>query len=264
MSAPELFTITLHHLAPDAKQAGRAFPDVERTKVDSAGLQALIEAIAALAPACDYTTAPELRITTETRGKFIVQVKNGQVKVTSWSVKAAAATLTPDEIFALVTGTEAPVEKQELVTHSTPAAGRPARQKMPRRNAVILLVVGIVTANALTAWMALRPPPGLPAEILPAYRVLDPDYGRRVLADYAGIYETGGNPGDRELTLFNDGRIKWVTFGPGRTAADVLMLTVQPAESRGKSVLVANNGGMVEMKDALSVVYFGDTYRRKL
>ncbi|HUR57083.1 MAG TPA: hypothetical protein VM029_05210 [Opitutaceae bacterium] len=261
MNEPELFTVTLHHLAPEAKQAGRTFPDLERTKVGAPELRRLVDALAVIAPNCEYAVSPELRIT-GARGKFIVQVKNCQVQVTSWSVKTGGGALTPAEIFNFITGAESPTEEPVCAAPAI-APGEEQKQNRSRRGAVVLLVMSIIAANTVTAWMALRPPAGLPDQIMPAYRLIDPDFGRRVLADFAGIYETGGNVGDRELTLFADGRVKWVRFGPGRSPEESQMVTAQPADSRGKSVLVTENGGMIEQKDALSVIYFGDTYRRK-
>jgi hypothetical protein len=77
------------------------------------------------------------------------------------------------------------------------------------------------------------------------------------------VYETGSNSGDRSLTITHDGRLKWVRFGAQRATAESYDLTAQAAESGGRAVLVASNSGMIELRDPITLVYFGDTYRRK-
>ncbi|MBI4622477.1 MAG: hypothetical protein HY736_04545 [Verrucomicrobia bacterium] len=58
--------------------------------------------------------------------------------------------------------------------------------------------------------------------------------------------------------------MRWIRLGPDQTVAEDVTLTSQVADSRGQSVLVASNYGMIEMKDPITVAYFGDTYRRKM
>jgi hypothetical protein len=252
------FSVTLHHLAPDGQQAGSQFPDLDLTKVAPEKLRALLEALARVAPGCEFPTVPELRIAGP-HGRFLVQAKNGQVRVTSWSTKAGAADLTPERIYALVMGGEAGAE-------DAPPAGEIkiiSFGGLSRRWALAILVLAIIATNGVTAWLLTRPPTPLPTYLLPKYQLVSPEQSKRVFSDFAGVYETGSDNGDRSLTIMNDGRLKWVRFGPKRTEVESHDLTAQAAESGGRPVLVASNFGMIEMRDPITLVYFGDTYRRK-
>lgn len=250
------FSVTLHHLAPDGRQAGAQYPDVELKEVAPERLRGLIEGFAAVAPRCEYPVAPELRIEGP-HGRFLVQVKDGQVRVTSWSAKAGTAELTPERIFAMITG-------RDVEEVAAPSGGRSVSfGGLSRNTALIVLVLAIVATNGITAWMLTRPPEPVPTSLLPAHTFVDAERARRVFADYAGVYETGAGAGDRSLTIAGDGRLKWIRFGPNRAVAESQELSARAAESRGRPVLVASNFGMIEAKDPLTIVYFGDTYRRK-
>ncbi|MSU47551.1 MAG: hypothetical protein EXS37_00385 [Opitutus sp.] len=132
-----------------------------------------------------------------------------------------------------------------------------------RRWKLALLAIAVVGSNGVTAWLLTRPPPPLPPELLPEYRLVTPEQAERVLAEFAGDFETGADAGDRGLTISPEGGLRSVVWGPDRTLAEETKLTARAAESRGRPVLVTNNYGMIEMKDPVTVVYFGDTYRRK-
>lgn len=252
------FDVTLHHLSSDGQQAGAQFPDLDLAKISPEKLRILLEAIAKIAAKCEFPTVPELRIAGP-HGRFLVQAKNGQVRVTSWSTKAGSADLTPERIFALVMGRDAPEgeagpEREiKIISFGGPS----------RRWALVVLVLAILATNGITAWLLTRPPTPLPTAVLPRYELVSPEKAKRVFADYAGVYETGGNSGDRSLTITDDGRLKWVRFGPQRSEAEKHDLTAQAAESGGRAVLVAANSGMIELRDPITLVYFGDTYRRK-
>jgi hypothetical protein len=255
MSADAHFTVILHHLAPDVKQAGTQFADAELTEVKPRHLRKLLEALAVLAPTVKPPVVPSLRISGP-HGQFLVQVAAGQVRVTSWSTQAGAENLTPDRILALIMGAE--VEEKPVA-----AANAGIFDRLPRSGKIALLAVAILGSNAVTAWMMTRPPPALPESILPAHRPIDAERAKRVLAEFAGDYAMGNSPGDRALTIGRDGKIRWVTLGAGGVVTEEHAIQAESAESRGHAVLVTDNFGMIEMKDAISVVYFGDTYRRK-
>src|ERR1019366_7558089 len=74
------FTVTLHHLAPGAKQAGATLPDVALTDVPAKTLHALIRSLAALAPTNLGTAVPELRVVAP-HGQFVVQIVQGRLRI---------------------------------------------------------------------------------------------------------------------------------------------------------------------------------------
>ena len=254
MSADPRFTVKLHHLAADAKQARADLPDVELADVSPKQLRRLLDALAALAPQVQYPVAPSVRIDGP-HGQFLVQAQEGKVRVTSWSAQAGAENLTPERILAMILGAEA-----DTAEPPGAATGR-GWSAWPRGGKIALLACAIVGSNATTAWMLTRPAP-VPTSLLPEHRFMEGERAKRVLAEFAGNYATGAAPGDRRLTIHPDGALQWTTLGANGAAAEQTTLQARAAESRGHSVLVADNLGLIEMKDPITLVYFGDPYRR--
>jgi hypothetical protein len=218
-------------------------------------LQTLLEALATLAPKVEYPAVPEMRITDAER-QFLVQVREGQVRFSSWSVRAGGCDLTPAQIVAAITGADP----------STTAAGGEAEPAPPSRRRrgwqVVLLVGGILGSNAITAWMLTRPGPALPVELQPPYRLVESEPAERLLTRAAGVFETGGEEGDRRLAIRRDGAVNWGRYGPNRLIVEETPLTVVAAETDGQPALRAGDHSLIVVKDAATVVYFGDTYRR--
>jgi hypothetical protein len=254
MSAAPSFTVKLHHLAVDAKEARANLPDVELADVSPKQLRRLLDALATLAPNVHYPLAPSVRIDGP-HGQFLVQTQDGKVRVTSWSAQAGVENLTPERILAMIMGAEADT------TQPPDDASVGWWGGLSRGGRIALLAIAIVGSNAATAWMLTRPAP-VPTSLLPEHRFVDRDRAQRMLAEFAGDFATGAAAGDRRLTIQPDGALRWITLGANGAAAEQTTLKARAAESRGHAVLVADNLGMIEMKDPITLVYFGDTYRR--
>jgi len=252
VTAPKNFSIALHHLAPDAKSAGVGQADVQLSAVTPEKLQALLEALAAIAPTVEYPVSPEMRITSD-GDQFVVQVKEGRIRFTSWSVRTGGGDLTPRQILTAITG----IEDEGGPNLAGGLAGRAAA--LPRASKIVLLVAAILISNGITAWMLTRPPP----DMLPEYRLMEAEPGRRLLADVAGVYETGSAAGDRSLTISADGTVRWVTFGNNRTIAETSDLTAQPVLTGGRPALLTNTRALIEISGPVRVVYYRDAYNRK-
>jgi len=258
MTAAAEFSVTLHHLAADLRKAGPEFPDTLPRVVAARELRELVEALTALAPRTEYPAEPELRIVGP-HGRFLVQARNGGTRVSSWSAQAGGANLSSAQILAMILGLE---EAEALPARAGDGAGmRPARGSA--RWKLVGLVIAIVGSNGVTAWMLTRPPPRVPVALLPEYQLVAPERAHRVLADFAGEYDTGFAEGDRHLTLRADGNARWFVWGADRAARDEVTVAIQAAETRGRPALLADGLALIEMKDPITLVYFGDTYRRK-
>ncbi len=246
------YAVTLHHLAPDLSWSSATAPDHELKNLSAAKLRMLIESLVQLAPKVQYPAAPELRITAP-GGRFLVQVKDGKVKFTSWSLRAGGTELTPEQIVAAITGE--PLDPRGL------PGGAPAKGRLPKSVKLALLALVIVGSNATTAWIAMKPKPTL----LPPLRAMDQAPGERLLASVAGEYAMGSQPGDRTLTIKKDGAVRWFKLGAdGKIEEDESFTTkpvqVEPGATPG---LLAENA-VIEVKDPITVVFYGDTYRRKM
>lgn len=252
MSDETTFNVTLHQLAPDAKQAGRNFPDTELAQVNVKKIRELIRALAKTAVHDLGGAEPELRVHAP-HGRFIVQVRDGRLHINSWDLKVGGADQTPDQIFGLITGVEASLggDTSELVEPTT---------KRSRRRVLGLIFTGIIISNVFTAWYAMREPPN---PFLPEFTVLDPEPADRLFAEIAGDYQTGAGEGDRALVIAKDRRVRWMKFGPQGAIAEELEVKVQAVRARGAPALLADERALIEVPTPGSLLFYNETYRRK-
>jgi hypothetical protein len=246
-----MFTVTFHHLAPDAKKVGADYLDAEELEVNEKKLRQLIRAFATLAPTDCGTAAPELRVASP-HGQFIVQVSQGRLRINSWTMRVGGSDLTPDQIFALITGAEAVAGAAAEVDS--------ARLRGARLKVVALLVAVVIGTNAVTAWMLLHTPPN---PFLPEFTPLAKEAGARLLDGVAGEYQSGTAAGNLALVIARNGHAHWRTFGPNQTVAEESDVVLQPVQARGKSALLADGQALIEIADAASIVFYNETYRRK-
>jgi hypothetical protein len=254
MSAADTpYAVTLHHLASDVTWASATAPDVELKNLSAAKLRMLIESLATLAPAVQYPAAPEIRITAP-GGRFLVQVKDAKVKFTSWALRAGGTELTPQQMIAAITGE--PLDERGMV-----AGGSTSKSRLPKGVKVALLAVVIVGSNAVTAWVATKPP----MTLLPPYRLMDEAPAQRLLTTVAGDYETGKEPGDRALSIKKNGAVRWTKLGPDRAIEEDETFATKPVQVGPNATpgLLADKA-VIEVKDPITVVFYGDTYRRKV
>lgn len=249
-----MFTVTLHHLSADAKQAGPEHAELQLAAVSEGELHRLIDAFGKAAAHAGTGARPEVRVDAP-HGRFVIQAVQGKLRFNSWTVRVGGADLSPEQIFAIITGSEDPGSPMVAAESFMRDA------KRARRRRLAVLVALVLGTNATTAWLALRPPP--PNPLLPEYQLLGSEPAARIFAQAAGEYLSGTSAGARGLTIARDGRVHWVTFGPDLTVAEASDLKVCAVESRGRPALLADDLGLIEIADAASVVFFNETYRRK-
>ena len=249
-----MFTVTLHHLSQDLKKAGVEFPDGELSQVTDKRLREMIAALASIGSRETRPATPELRIVAP-HGRFVIQVGEGRLRFHSWSVRVGGADLTADQIFAIVTGTEDPVVAAQAADSFLKEGKRSNRRKL------VLFAILILGTNATTAWMLLRPPP--PNPLIPEYTLLAAEPAERMLAKAEGEYTTGVGEGHRGMEILRDGRLHWVRFGPKGELVEETDLTGKAAQARGKPALATSDGAVLEILDANTLLFYGNTYRRK-
>jgi hypothetical protein len=253
VSDPPNFNVTLHHLTAGAKQAGATLPDIPLGEVPQKKLRELIRSLATLAPTNLGGASPELRVVAP-HGQFVVQVSEARLRINSWTIKVGGADLSPDQIFALITGAEAVAGAVGLE-----ATGGGAKRSRGALTAI--LAVLILGTNALTAWMLTRPQPSPP--LLAEFTPLAKEPAERFIAEITGDYQTGTGEGTRALKIAKDGRVHWSRFGPAGAVAEDTEVAVQPVQSHGKPALLADDRTLIEATDARSLVFYNETYRRK-
>lgn len=255
---PPTFKLNFRHLTPDGRELGVRHADSELASVDAGQLREILRAMekAVAQQSPSDPAAPEIRITSP-HGVFMVKTANGRLRLHSWSLKSGTREMTVDEIIETVGGK--PVEEKH---HAHPVAHAPAGKssdgllgRIPRWVKVALLVVLFGGINAVSGWMLMRPPP----DLLPPHEMLSAAATERLLATVAGEFETGSRPGDRWMTIVRTGNIRVVKYGP---KPDETLLTARAATVNGQEVLITSARSMIEIKDADTLVLFGDTYKR--
>jgi hypothetical protein len=255
MAAPT-FSVILHHLSPDAKQAGASHPD---HPMAAATLEQLIELINNLG---EFSTTfqetpgvtPEIRIQTA-REELQVRAVSGGLRYDSWDTKVGGLILSPEEIIAKIGGPNV-VPKRPRRVGATPA---PTGGK-PRWLKIAGLAVAIIAVNATTVWLFFSPPNTL----LPRHELLAEADTRKIFSNLAGEYETGGEQGDRRLTIAPDGTVKIAYYGAKRAVLRESAVNARGAKVEGIPALITiDPPSVVQIKDANTVILYGDTYRRR-
>lgn len=252
MSQPSevLYNVALKHLSRDGKKAAADLPAEQLNHITAKQLRHLIAAVGALGPGVAFPIEPELRITTA-EGMFVVQAKGGKLNLVSWSSRHKGGEYSAERIFAIVTG-------QEIIESAHQQVGGGGPGWLHGKAMMILLALAIVAVNAFTIWFVTRPKKTL----LPKYTLLAPEPAARLLTEVAGVYETGPTTGDRRIEIAKDGNVQRFKFGPERAPTVKQAFTVQGADAQGKPALLTSRKALITVKDQLTVVLYGDTYKR--
>jgi hypothetical protein len=257
MSQPveTLYNVALKHLTRDGKKAAANLPAEQLSHIPAKQLRGLLDAIAGLGPDIVYPIEPEMRIEAPD-GKFVVQVKGGKLQLVSWSSRHKGGEYSAERIFAIVTG-------QDFIETAGggAAAGGGGRDWLHGKAMMIALLVAIVGVNAFTLWFVTRPK----RTLVPKYTLLAPEPAERLLTNVAGVYETGGAPGDRRLEIDKSGKVHRYKFAAERTLTDPQLFSAQGADAAGKPALLLQTPSkrtLITVADPLTVVLYGDKYKR--
>ena len=176
----DLFAVTLRQLSPDLKKASYAYPEIPFGNIPASRLLKLLTSAEALAPHVAYPAVPEIRIVAPS-GQFVVQFKDGRLKLVSWAKEAAGGELSAEQIGKIIVGESDLVEPRGRVTAGAAVSiASPGRWR--QYFMMTLLGLGILGCNVFTVWILTRPP----RSILPKYKLLEKEPAERLLASVAG------------------------------------------------------------------------------
>lgn len=267
--AAAAYSVTLHHLAPGATAAGLQYPDEQLADVTPAQLRDLLYALSAVAAGLTiYEPAtPEIRIKTD-RDVFVVRTRYRQLCLVGWETTLRGEEHSVPYIVTTIGGGAAEVtrlapEKVERVPSASPVGdAKAASAASSRRIKITLMAVLILGFNAASAWMLFRPTPTL----TPSYELLGEIDSRTLLIKAAGDYQTGGQPGDRQLRIEPDGTLHFAKYGPGLAVIEPRVRPSSGALVAGKPVLITSdkNPAIVEIKDPDTVICTKTIYHRIL
>jgi len=261
--AASSYSVTLHHLSPDATAASLAYPDEQLQNVTVAQLRDLLTALGAVAAQLTiYEPAtPEIRVKTD-REIFVIRTRYRRLCFVGWETVLRGEDHSVAFIVSTITGTAETVKfTPKVIERYAPAPSTSTPMAMPggvpRWAKVAVLAVLIIGLNGFTAYMLLRAPPSL----VPKHQLLPDSESRALLLKVSGEYETGTGEGDRRLLINGDGTLRLAKFGPLRALLEERSKTARGALVDGRAALVTADG-VVVLKDADTVVFFGNTYRR--
>jgi hypothetical protein len=265
--ATAVYSLILHHLSPDAKAAGLAYPDEQLLAVSLDQLRELLNSLRDVAARMSpyEPSAPEIRIKTE-RDTYIIRTRYRQLCLVGWEQALRGEEHTVAYIVSKLTGTAEPSrpasrEERPATTASVPLPAKSAEtDAIPRSVKIGVLTFLIIALNATAVWLLLRPP----ARPVHELALLSEFESRALLTKVAGEYETGGREGDRRLVIDSDGTLHLGKYGPNRGVASEDKRTARGALSDGRAVLVTNDPYIVAIKDSNHVVLYGNTYARRI
>jgi hypothetical protein len=263
--AASSYSVTLHHLSPDATAAGLAYPDVQLPEVNTAQLRDLLLALSEVAARLTIyePSAPEIQIKTD-REVFVVRTRYRRLCFVGWETILRGENHSVSYILSTITGSAEPVKaasKGDRTTSFSPIASSvpPMRAgRVPRWAQIAVLAFLIIGFNATTLWLLLRPAPTL----TPRFELLPEPESRALLAKAAGEYETGAQEGDRRLVISSDGTLRLAKIGAQRSITEERTKTSRGVLVGGRSALITSDASLLEIKDGDTVILYGSTYRR--
>ncbi len=264
-TAVPTYHVTLHHLAPGAVAAGLAHPDEALPAVPLPQLREMLYALSEVASRLTIyePSTPEIRIKTD-REAFVVRTRYRRLWFVGYESSLRGEEHSVAYILTTITGNtetakapeprvERPSSASPLVTVTPDEAGR-----FPRWLKIAVMAVIIIGCNATAAWMLLSPP----KTIAPKYALLTPAESAALLGRVAGEYRTGSAEGDRRIIIDTTGTARLAKFGPNQSTTQPVTKTVRGAVVDGQPALVTNDPAAVVLKDADTIVFFGNTYKR--
>lgn len=266
-NATPTYSVTLHHLAPGAVAAGLAYPDEQLSAVSLGQLRELLYALGELASHLTIyePSAPEIRIKTD-REVFVVRTRYRGLCFVGYEAALRGEEHSVAYILTTITGTTETAKAPEPRSTERPASANPlgggARaeeaDRFPRWLKVTMMMVVIIACNGTAAWLFFRPP----TTIAPKFTLLSPADSAALLGRVAGEYRTGSQEGDRRIIIDTIGTARLAKFGPNLAAGQLTTKTVRGALVDGRPALVTNDPAAVVLKDADTIVLFGNTYKR--
>ncbi len=264
MSSPA-YSITLHHLSPDAKAAGLAYPDEHLLAVSIGQLRELLHSLSEVAARQTIyePSSPEIRIKTE-RDVFVVRTRYRRLCFIGWEAMLRGEEHSVAYILSAITGNSEhgkSIPKAERPTPSYKPQSAPAIDGggVPRWAKITIMAVLIIGCNSTAVWLLMKPP----AHMTPKFTLLPDFESRALLGKVAGEYVSGNREGDRRVVIDADGVLRFTKFGAKKALIDEGSKSARGGLSEGRAVLVTSDPAVVTIKDSDTLILYGMTFKRK-
>ncbi len=258
------YSVTLHHLAPDLKAAGLAYPDVVLAQVSPEVLRELLYLLAELSAELSIyePSTPEIRVKTE-QNTFVVRTRYRRLCLVGWESSLRGEEHSIKFIRTTITGLDGYSKTGSKLgaTQSTQSASPlpPPKPAKRGRSWLKLVMLGLLTLtiNGFTAWQLWRPKPSL----LPAYTLLPQSATQALLTHSAGEYATGHEAGDRRLSLDATGTLRLGKLNTQHALIEEELKAVRGATINGRAVLITTDAVLNGVSPD-TIVLYGTTYYR--
>lgn len=265
MAAPT-YSVTLHHLAPGAKAAGLGYADEVLPAVTAPQLVEMLHALGevALGLTIYEPSNPEIRIKTD-REVVVIRTRYRRLCFVGREAMLRGEDHSVTLIMAVVSGVAepeiVPVRAAEKPSSTSPTGSRsfsPPSAGIPEWAKLAVLIVLSLAAVGTGVWMLTAPPKNL----APKFQLMSAADSSNLLAKAAGEYRTGTQEGDRRLIIAADGTLRIAKYGNAQAIAEEVIRTARGATQNGQPGLATNDPYLMLIKDADSVVLYGQTYKR--
>ena len=267
LSTTATYSVTLHHLSPGAKAAGLGYADEQLPTVTAPQLVELLHALGevALGLTIYEPSNPEIRIKTD-REVVVIRTRYRRLCFVGRETQLRGEDHSVAMIMAVISGVAdlelaipAPASKP---SSASPTGSRsfspPSRGGVPEWAKLAVLIVLSLAAAGTGVWMLTKPPKNL----APKFQLMAATDSSVLLAKTAGEYRTGTQPGDRRLVLSADGTLRLAKYGPAQAITEEVIRTARGVTQNGQPGLATSDPYLMLIKDADSVVLYGQTYKR--
>ena len=248
MKSTRRFPVLTFGLSPDLKRVHPAFGKINRGDVSRRRLLEVLEFYRKLET--DAEPSASWFVIEGEMGRFVIRAVDKQLTLgLEGDPPAQRVPLTTEQILARI----------EEVPAISVAPKRPPAE--PWSRSVITLV--LLCAGVALMVHALKPlvVPARPRVANDVEIVIDPADYRTRLGAVTGTFATGDQAGDRHLTVAVNEHVVFVEIGPRQSlgsGADSFRI----GRRDQRTCLVTPRSGVIEVVDANTLLYFGDTYRR--
>lgn len=264
--AANVYSVTLHHLAPGAAAAGLGYADEQMNTVTVAQLREMLHALSEVASRLTIyePSTPEIRIKTD-REVYVVRTRYRRLCFVGREALLRGEEHTIDFILGTITGVAEPELKTAAPrTFDRPGTAHPVSLHLPSTGGIpawakvaLMLVVSAACIGG-GMYMLLRPARSL----APKFSLMSSSDSITLLGRVAGEYQTGNQEGDRRLIIGPDGTLRIAKYGAGQTIAEEVIRTARGATKDGQPALATSDPYVMMIKDADNVVLYGQNYKR--
>jgi len=261
------FSVTLHHLAPGATAAGLSYPEEQMPAVTATQLTELLQSLSLIAGSMTIyePSNPEIRVKTE-REILVIRTRYRRLCLVGRESALRGEEHTVARIMAAVSGVEEPIvsivpeRPSERPPVNAPGSSRTYAMPggVPEWLKLTLLSLLIVTCLGTGVWLLVKPPKGL----APNFKYMPAADSTALLAKAAGEYRTGLQAGDRRLVISADGTLRLAKYGAAQAIAEESVRTIRGAIKDGQPGLATSDPYLIEVRDADTVVLYGQAYKR--